>query len=60
MSPLTQRLIDESGDQAYHQCIELTVVATHFGDDVMAQQYAESAKELMQLGYHKKEKKVDG
>jgi hypothetical protein len=56
MNQKTLELIDKFGDQAYHQAIEFTVIATRFGDNKGAEIFAESAKELMEAGYHKNPK----
>lgn len=49
-----QELIDEYGNQAYHVTVKLVVAATVVNDTVGADHYAECAKQLMVLGYHKK------
>lgn len=59
MNQKSQELIAEFGDQAYHVAIEFTVMATHVGDVVGAEMFAESARELLQAGYHKHPKKDD-
>lgn len=59
MNQKTQELIAEFGDQAYHVAAEFTVIAVHVGDTVGAEMFAESARELLQAGYHKHPKKDD-
>jgi hypothetical protein len=59
MNEKTQELIDEFGDQAYHAAVEFTVIATHVGDTVGAEMFAESARELLAAGYHKHPRKED-
>jgi len=57
MNQKTQELIAEFGDQAYHVAVEFTVIATQVDDKIGAEMFAECARELLQAGYHKNQKK---
>lgn len=59
MNEKTQELIEAHGNQAYHVAVEFTVIATHLGDTVGAEMFAECARELLAAGYHKHPRKED-
>jgi hypothetical protein len=59
MKEKTEELIAEFGNQAYHVAVEFTVIATHIGDTVGAEMFSESARELLEAGYHKHPKQDD-
>jgi hypothetical protein len=56
MNPKAVELVNEYGDQAYYVAVEFTVLATHIGDTVGAELFAECARNLMEAGYHKHRK----
>jgi hypothetical protein len=49
-------LIQQYGDQAYHEGCKLAVVALQLGDRTMTRALAKANIELLQRGYHKKPK----
>ncbi len=53
MTPTTQDLITQYGNDAYVQATRFVGTATLLGDTEGADKFAESARELIQLGYHK-------
>lgn len=60
MGPKAEELIREYGDQAYHMAVQLTMSATLIGDVEGAEIFSAAARELLQAGYHKFERKSDG
>ena len=60
MNEGTEKFVREFGQQSYHKAVDFVVMAERFGDYKGAKMYADLAKELLQLGYHKYPKAEGG